>query len=232
VATKAHAADLVTDVDRAVERHVREVLAAEFPAHVVVGEEEGGTARAGVPCWYLDPVDGTTNYAHGLGWSSFSLALALDETPLVGVVADPWRGEVWSARAATLDGVPLRLDDAPPEQGTALAGTLVLTEWAAHVPFPGQPELLADLAAQHVTTRVLGSGTLSTVSVGAGRAAGCVIGDFHPEDHLAATLIAREAGARCLDADGRETAWPRGAFLVAAPAYAEALGDLLTRRCR
>lgn len=243
VATKAHAADLVTDVDRAVERRVREVLAAEFPAHLIVGEEDGGTSRPGVPTWYVDPVDGTTNYAHGLGFSSFSLALAIDRRPLIGAVADPWRGEVLLARAgrgATRNGVPLalprsetpRAGAAPAPGATSLAGTVVLTEWAAHTPFGGQLDLLATLADRYCTTRLMGSGTLSTASVAAGRAAGCVIGEFHPEDHLAATLIAREAGANCRDADGRETAWPRGPFVVAAPAYAAELGALLTRCCR
>lgn len=226
VATKAHAADLVTDVDRAVERRVRETLAAEFPAHLVVGEEEGGRSREDVPTWYVDPVDGTTNYAHGLGWSSFSLALAVGHEPLVGAVGDAWRGEVLLARAgrgATRDGVPLRL---PPDPAP-LAGQVLLTEWAAHEPFPGQLDLLAALAERHVTARLMGSGTLSTAAVGTGRAAGCVIGDFHPEDHLAAILIGREARAVCLDASGRETAWPEGAFLLAAPAHAAELREMV-----
>lgn len=248
VATKANPADLVTEVDRAVERRVREVLAAEFPEHLVVGEEEGGTTRAGVPTWYVDPVDGTTNYAHGLGWSSVSLALAVDRTPLVGAVGDPWRREVLVARAgggATRNGVPLRFGGGqgeptptpaptsgqqldPTDTGT-LAGTVVLTEWAGHAPFPGQLDLLAELADRHCTVRVMGSGTLSTASVAAGRGAACVIGDFHPEDHLAATLIAREAGARLLAADGADVVWPDGAFAVVAPEYATELGALIGR---
>src|SRR5689334_24513053 len=83
VREKAHAADLVTDVDQAVERAVRELVASRLPGHAVVGEEFGGVATDG-PTWYCDPVDGTTNLVAGLPWTAFSLALAVGRTPLVG----------------------------------------------------------------------------------------------------------------------------------------------------
>ncbi|RII84713.1 inositol monophosphatase, partial [Clavibacter michiganensis subsp. insidiosus] len=97
VTTKANPADHVTEIDRAVERDVRAVVGAQFPHHVLVGEEYGGEAVRGRPCWYLDPVDGTANLANGVPWTSFSLALVVDGAPVVGVVADPWRGTVVEA---------------------------------------------------------------------------------------------------------------------------------------
>ncbi|WP_316959601.1 inositol monophosphatase family protein [Streptomyces sp. TRM68367] len=99
VREKASPADIVTDTDEEVEARVRAVLRREFPGWGIDGEEYGveeGTSDA--PRWLIDPVDGTTNYAHGIGWCSFSLGLAEpDGKPLVGVVADPWRGEVFTA---------------------------------------------------------------------------------------------------------------------------------------
>ena len=97
--TKAGPSDWVTVVDIGIERHVRSELLAAFPGHSIVGEELGGSAdfAAGTPLWYVDPVDGTTNFVHGLPWSSFSLALADEEGLVLGVVADPHRGEVFSA---------------------------------------------------------------------------------------------------------------------------------------
>ena len=231
VRTKAHAADPVTDIDLATERAVREHLLEAFPGHVVVGEEFGGTSEGG-PTWYCDPVDGTTNLAAGLPWTSFSLSLAVGHTPLVGVVADPWRREVFSAVAGhgafrrTADGrdEPVQVADVD-----RLAGAVVLTEWAAHTPWPGMFRLLDGLASEMCTTRIMGSGTLTVTSIGAGRAAGAVIGDFHPEDHLAALLICREAGALVLDARGEETMWPRpGPFAVGAPAITSQLLQLAT----
>ena len=98
----------MTEVDTAVERAVRELIATRLPGHGVVGEEYGGVADGDGPTWFCDPVDGTTNLAAGLPWTSFSLALAVGSTPLVGVVADPWRGEVMHAvrgRGCFVDGV-------------------------------------------------------------------------------------------------------------------------------
>ena len=89
------------------------MIGAALPDHVVVGEEEGGGALPGVPTWYLDPVDGTTNLANGIPWTSMSLALAVDDEPLVAVVTQPWSGNVLlaaSGHGTTRNGVPVRLD--------------------------------------------------------------------------------------------------------------------------
>ena len=113
-----------------------------------------------------------------------------------------------------------------PERDT-LSGGVVLTEWAAHVPFPGMLQLLAGLADRHCTTRVMGSGTLTLAHVAAGRCAGAVIGEFHPEDHLAATLLADEAGLAVWDQQGEQQPFPdSGGILVARPAVASELFEL------
>ncbi|QGN31662.1 inositol monophosphatase [Microlunatus sp. Gsoil 973] len=224
IRTKKHDADVVTAVDTAVERAVRDLIAAELPDHVVVGEEYGGTAGTG-PTWYCDPVDGTTNLTAGLPWTSFSLAMAIGRTPLVGVVADPWRGEVWVAaagRGVTIDGRK------PATSGPAsLAGGVVGTEWASYRPWPGMDVLLASLAARHCTTRVMGSSTLTLAQVAVGRTVGAVIGEFHPEDHLAAALLCQEAGMVVRDQSGRTTAFPeRGGIMAARPEVGEELFGL------
>ncbi|XUL93725.1 inositol monophosphatase family protein [Streptomyces galilaeus] len=195
VRQKAGPADIVTDTDEAVERHVRSVLRREFPGWGIDGEEYGVEEGASdAPHWVVDPVDGTTNYAHGLGWCSFSLGLARpDGSPLLGLVADPWRGEVFTAvrgRGTHLNGEPIHVAD-----HTTLTGHVFMTEWAAHAHWPGLDALLARLADRHCTVRVMGSTALSLVQVAAGRAAAAAIGEFHPVDGLPALLIATEAGA-------------------------------------
>ena len=221
VDTKANAADLVTNTDREIERQVREVLGQRHPDHSVVGEEFGGDpASSDGPTWYVDPVDGTTNYASGLPWCSFSLALAYGNRPVLGVVADPFRGEVFSAvreGPALCNGQPVRCREA-----TDLAGEVLVTEWASHRPWPGMTGMLERLAAQQCTTRVMGSSALSLASVGAGRAAAGVIGRFQAIDGLAAALIADRAGAVVLDETGAQTLFPSsGGILVAAPGVCE-----------
>lgn len=192
--TKSGPADWVTGTDVDVERHVRAELATAFPGHAVVGEELGGEEpTGGRPCWYLDPVDGTTNFVHDLAGYTFSLALADADGLAVGVVGDPCSGELWEAGrggGARIDGEPVAAS------GTAtLAGEIVLMELAGHRLWPGQTRTMDELSRRHCVTRILGSSAASIVSVATGRAAGVLFGGSHPIDVAAGVLIAVEAGA-------------------------------------
>ena len=221
---KAHAADLVTDTDERIERIVRERLRLAFPQHTVIGEEfapHEGAPDAGT--WVVDPVDGTTNFAHGIGWSSFSLGLRDAAGPLVAVVADPWRDELFSAvrgGGARLNGTPIRASTA-----TDLRGQVVMTEWAAHEPWPGMPEILAELSRRWCTVRIMGSTALSLAQVAAGRAAATLIGEFHAIDGEPAMLIGTEAGAVALDpgAEASANGSEGSSLLLAAPGVSEEL---------
>lgn len=234
ISTKLNPADLVTEVDIAVERHVREIIGHQFSGHGFVGEEMGGNARAGVPCWYLDPVDGTTNFANRVPWNAFSLALVVDETPLVGVVADPWRGDLFEAvrgGGSKLNGAPLTIP-AGTAEGDPLAGRVVSTELAAHLAWPGMLTMLKALGARHCTMRIMGSGTMTLVGIAAGRGVGAVIGRFGPVDHLAAALVVAEAGGVVLDSRGQPNLFPSsGGILAAAPHAASELYELWQAAC-
>lgn len=193
IATKTSAADWVTETDLAVERHVREVVYERFPQDRIVGEEYGATDAAAPPAtWYVDPVDGTTNFVHGLPLSTFSVAVVDDEGTAAGTVADPYRGEVLSAvrgGGARRDGEPVRCS-----QADTLMGGIFLTELSMQSLWPGQAELMQALAAAGCVTRILGTNALSLASVGAGRALATIVG-YNLVDGQAGTLIAREAGA-------------------------------------
>jgi len=93
--------DLVTQYDRLSEALVVEALGRAFPDHTVVGEEGGhsGTDQHDRPVWFVDPLDGTTNYAHNMPWYAVSLGLELEGQPLLGVVHAPQMGwEFWAVR--------------------------------------------------------------------------------------------------------------------------------------
>lgn len=114
-----------------------------------------------------------------------------------------------------------------PEGRDTLTGGVVLTEWAAHRPWPGMLSLLDGLAARFCTTRICGSSTLALAHVAAGRCSGAVVGEFHPEDHLAAALAGVEAGLRVWDEAGEQQPYPvSGGIMVARPAVARELFDL------
>lgn len=208
ISTKTSDADWVTETDLAVERHVRDAIAERFPEHRIVGEEFGSSgdddARAS---WYVDPVDGTTNFVHALPFSSFSIVVCDEDGPAVGAVADPYRREVLSAvrgRGALLNGTPTRCSET-----STLVGGIFLTELTMQSLWPGQTLLMGSLAQQGCVTRILGSNALSLASVGAGRALATLIGRFNLVDCQAGALIARESGA--------DVRLERGGILCAAP---------------
>jgi fructose-1,6-bisphosphatase/inositol monophosphatase family enzyme len=194
VATKKTAADWVTETDLAVERLVREAIAARFPDHRIEGEEYGisgeDDARA---TWLIDPVDGTTNYVHGLPVSSFSICVADDAGAAAGLVADPYRRDVLSAgrgRGARRNDGPTHVSEA-----RSLMGGIVLTEYSAQSIWHGMFDAMQALADAGCVTRIMGSNAFSISAVAAGRCVAATIGGFNPGDCLAGALIAAEAGA-------------------------------------
>ncbi|MCH4160665.1 MAG: hypothetical protein LKF41_03260 [Bifidobacterium sp.] len=218
---KATPADLVTDFDRLIERQVRDVLHAQFPEIPVVGEEMGGEEPESGDCWFLDPLDGSINFANGLPWFSFSLALVRDgDQPIVGAVIDPSGWRVVTAqvgKGAWIDGerveIPERVfedDDDPVE------GTIVSVELANNFAWPGLPGIFKRLSKRYCTMRVQGSGTASVSGVALGRGVATVVGHFGPVDHFAAVLIVQEAGGVVVDLDGNSTLSPRGKGFLAA----------------
>lgn len=221
IATKSWAADWVTETDLAVERLVREAIAGRFPDDRIQGEEFGVSgddhARAS---WLIDPVDGTTNYVHGLPLSTFSLCVSDEAGAAAALVGDPYRGEVLSAvrgRGALLDGSPTHVSGAQ-----SLMGGIVLTEYQAQSIWHGMAGVMQALAEAGCVTRIMGSNAFSISSVAAGRCVATAIGGFNPEDCLGPALIAAEAGAVLpwgIPVKG-------GRFLCAVPGVVEELLEL------
>jgi len=228
--TKDGAADWVTAVDLQVEREVRGRLSARFPGHRIRGEEFGGHAGTEGPVWYVDPIDGTTNFVHGLPWCSFSLAVADELGAAAGVVADPYRAEIFSAvrgRGARCDGAAIHCSTA-----TSLRGGVVLTELSGTRVYGGLPEMMAELSRQGCVTRIMGSSALSLASVAAGRGLAAVIDSYETWDVLAGALIAAESGAivRSRAGQGPGHRLPPGGLIAAAPGVADAAWAAWTGR--
>ena len=226
---KQNAADIVTEIDVMIEAHVREVIAANLPGHNFVGEEMGGAFVADTPSWYLDPIDGTTNFANHVPWTSFCFGLAHNRDVLVGVVIDPWRDELYEAqrgKGAKRNGKTLIIED---QSGVAnaLASRIVSTELAAYQSWPGMLGLLEGLAAEFCTMRIMGSGTLTIVGPALGHGVGAVVGQFSPIDHLASLLIVAEAGGAVWDEDGKQNLFPeKGGVMTATQAAAKPLYEI------
>jgi myo-inositol-1(or 4)-monophosphatase len=89
--------DLVTEADRASEKLIVQRLRERFPGHAIVAEEGGGVTSASGYCWYVDPLDGTTNFAHGFPVYNVTLGLEKDGELIAGAIFDPTRDEMFSA---------------------------------------------------------------------------------------------------------------------------------------
>ena len=214
---KKGAIDLVTEVDLAVERGFRAMIAGRFPRHAVLGEEfEAAGDREAVPeyCWLFDPVDGTTNYAHGLPIFCSSLGLEIDGELAVAAVYDPSRRELFTAergRGAWLNGVPLRVSHA-----AALIDSLLVTGF--HYKVQQDPAELMGLFSDFITkaraVRRLGSAALDLCYVACGRFEAFWEQKLQPWDVAAGALIVAEAGGRVTAASG-EPFRSRGGSVVA-----------------
>jgi myo-inositol-1(or 4)-monophosphatase len=193
IGTKTHSADLATDVDVAIERALRARISDRYPDDAICGEELGSRPGSSGRTWYLDPIDGTTNFVAGLPWVAVSVALADADGPLLGVLADTARGELlWASRGggAFAGGARLTVTD-----HVDVSGSVVLTEWNGNEPWPGMHATLERVIAAGGTVRILGSTALTIAEVARGTVAGAFIGSHDLIDDAAALLIAAEAGA-------------------------------------
>jgi myo-inositol-1(or 4)-monophosphatase len=196
---KKGAIDLVTEIDLEVERGFRALISERFPDHVVLGEEFSAAAdldAAPEYCWVFDPVDGTTNYAHGLPIFCSSLALEISGVPAVAAIYDPSRRELFTAergQGAWLNGAPLRVSS---------ADTLINSLLCTGFPYTVQQDAhaLVGLFTEFLSTsravRRLGSAALDLCYVAAGRLDGFWEQSLHPWDMAAGALIVQEAGGR------------------------------------
>jgi myo-inositol-1(or 4)-monophosphatase len=213
-ATKSTATDLVTAFDKAAERTIVEGLAAARPDDGIVGEE--GTNRAGTSGveWFVDPIDGTTNFVYDLPAWTTSIAAADATGMLVGVVYAPALGELFAGErggGATLNDRPIRAS-ACTDLALALVGTGFAYDAARR---QAQAAIVAELIGDVRDIRRLGSAALDLCFVAAGRYDAYFETGLMSWDAAAGELIAREAGCRSGDHHGGP---PRPAeLLVATP---------------
>lgn len=206
-ARKSTRSDVVTAADTEAEAFIVRELAARFPEHHIVGEEGGGQGApaATAPCqWFVDPIDGTVNFAAKLPQFCTSIALATpDRQPLLAVVYDPTRDELFTAvrgGGARLNGRPLRVTD-----------TAALNDAVVSTGFPYDKHTNPDNNLREWTEflkhirgeRRLGSAALDLAWVAAGRLDGYWEKDLKPYDAMAGLLLVREAGGRVTDYSGR-----------------------------
>jgi myo-inositol-1(or 4)-monophosphatase len=196
--------DLVTETDRGAERAIVGRIRSRFPDHAIVAEEGSeGAPRGAKYCWYIDPLDGTTNFAHGYPCFCTSIALQENDAPLVGVVVNAVANETFTAvrgQGAHLNGKPIHVSPIP-----RLGESLVATGFPTHMRHnSANMDFYWGFTLRSHGVRRDGSAALDLCSVAAGRFEGFWEFGLNSWDTAAGTLIVREAGGRVTQLDGAE----------------------------
>ena len=220
--------DLVTEVDVAVERMFRDLIAERFPDHQILAEEMGGaeTPPPG-PCWVFDPIDGTTNFAHGLPIFCASLALEVAGVAEVAAVYDPNRRELFTAErggGAFLNGSPLRVSSAE-----RLVDALLVTgfPYDVHLRVDAIVGLFGAFVGRARAVRRLGSAAIDLCWVAAGRMDGFWEADLKAWDIAGGALVVAEAGGRVTQMDGTPYSSRGGQVLATNGHLHEAMLDVV-----
>ncbi len=201
-------ADLVTETDRAIEELLVGSIRSRYPDHRIVAEEGSNNTGSSAYTWVIDPLDGTTNYAHGVPLFCVSLGVLQGEAPLFGVVYDPLRGELFTAyreRGAYCNGRRLQVSQTP-----SLDAALLTTGFP-YDRFTQPDNNIAEFSRMvlHIQgVRRTGSAALDLCYVAAGRTDGHWELGLHPWDTAAGALLVAEAGGRLSDWQNRDwTLW-------------------------
>jgi myo-inositol-1(or 4)-monophosphatase len=218
--------DLVTDVDLQSEREVCDSLLGAFPTHSILAEEGG--ARAGDPRyrWIIDPLDGTTNYAHGFPLFCVSIGFEMEGRLTFGVVYAPAQDELFVAEAgkgATLNGRALRVS-----QTSELRQAMLATGFPYdRAELPRALRSFEVLSWQSQAVRRIGSAALDLCYVASGRLDGYWEHQVKPWDMAAGALIVAEAGGTLSGTDGSAFSVDGGQVLATNSRLHSALTDAL-----
>ncbi len=195
--------DLVTEADEAAEKYLIDAIRQGFPDHAINAEESGQLTGTPEHQWYLDPLDGTLNFAHGIPVYTVSVGYAFQGEMTLGVVYDPTRNEMFSAErgnGATLNGKAIHVS-----KHTDLVDCMLATGFP-----PDLFETLSDNTAYFrefrklsQSIRRMGSAALDIAYVACGRLDGYWKTDLFPWDVAAGALIVQEAGGVVTDLLGK-----------------------------
>ena len=195
--------DLVTEADLGSEKRIIETIQACCPDHAILSEEKGLVEGSDGYQWIIDPLDGTTNFAHGLTTCCVSIALVEDGQPLIGIVLSPFTEELFSAvrgQGASLNGRPLSVSNIG-----RIKDSLLVTGFAYDVNDIMAPviERLTRCLKASQGIRRLGSAALDLCYVAAGRFEVFWEEQLHPWDVAAGHLMVTEAGGTVTDFENR-----------------------------
>jgi myo-inositol-1(or 4)-monophosphatase len=198
------AIDLVTEFDKLSEEVILAFIQQEFPDHAILSEESGHNQTVSEYQWVIDPLDGTTNFAHGIPIFAVTIALLKNNSPIVGVTYDPFRDEMFSAESglgATLNHRPIHVSSRA-DLGQAVISTGFPYDLRTNP--RNNFDQFAQFQLRTQSVRHLASAALDCTWTAMGRLDGYWEFGVKPWDVGAGALIVREAGGRVTSIDGGE----------------------------
>ena len=198
--------DLVTEADTGSEKAIIQVISESFPDHAILAEESGGQ-KDNIACpyeWIIDPLDGTTNFAHGVNHYAISIGFAIDQKMVAGIILNPENGELFTAgtgKGATLNGRRIMISS-PAQVSESLLVTGFPYNFKEIPPAVSVRFTNCLCAARGI--RRFGSAALDLCYVACGRFDGFWEQNLKPWDTAAGVVIAREAGAMITDFDNHD----------------------------
>lgn len=212
---KGRPGDLLTEADKASEAAVLRVIQRHFPSHAILAEESGALGDPSNPFrWAIDPLDGTTNYAHQYPFFSVSIGLLIDGVPSVGVVFDPFHDELFRAAkglGATRNRQPMQVS-----RTADLAKSLLVTGFAYDRRETADNNYAEFCHLTHLTQGVRrgGSASIDLAYVACGRLDGYWERGLSPWDLAAGVVLVEEAGGQVTAYDGRDFRLETGRILA------------------
>jgi len=200
---------IVTNVDKQAEQEIINTLRKSYPDHTFIGEESGENKGDGEYTWFIDPIDGTTNFIHGLAYFCVSIAACKDNKIEHAVIYDPIRNDLFTAsrgNGAQHNEKRMRISTRQHLDGALIGFS---TQVFSH---PKYPQMVRTFTHRH-----LGAAALDLAYVAAGFLDGCIEYNLKSWDMMAGALLVREAGGLVGDDKGNEDYLSRGNIIAGNP---------------
>ena len=221
--------ELVTEIDLLAEQAIIAELSSNFPEHNIIGEESGNQGKESDYCWVVDPLDGTHNFLHGHPHCCISISLCFQKEPIVAVIYDPIRNELFSARngrGAQLDGRRIRVSE-----NSRLTDSLLCTGF----PYRDGSNLkywmktFAALLPRAQSIHRTGSSALDLAYLAAGRYDGVWEFGLSEWDMSAGALLVKEAGGLVSSVSGDNDYMATGNIVAGTPKVHEKLLHIISK---
>jgi myo-inositol-1(or 4)-monophosphatase len=220
--------DFVSEIDKRAERVIIETLATRFPDHAFKAEESGDAGNSRYT-WVIDPLDGTTNFLHGIPHYCVSIALRVDDAVVVGVVFDPTSGRLFTAtkgQGAFLDGTRIHVSGRPGLSEAVIGTGFPFKDWRYLDDYLASLRVIMQRCAG---VRRPGAAALDLAYVAAGWTDGHWEKGLNAWDVAAGSLLVQEAGGSVSTFTGGSAFLDSGQIVVGAPGVHTALVDVLMR---